>query len=54
MLCRLEKKLEALGAENLYLTADPVTGKPFWASMGYRATGEISPQTLMEIMEKTK
>ncbi len=48
--------LEAFFAENrafqLYLTADPVTGKPFWEAMGFVSTGEFSPDNGQEIFEK--
>ena len=51
------QRLEAFYAEKavtrLYLTADPVTGKPFWAAAGYRATGEVSPENGQEFFEKT-
>lgn len=36
----------------LYLTADPISGKPFWEKMGFVATGEISPNNKQEIYEK--
>lgn len=53
MFKRLEKLLVNDGAKRLYLTADPVTGKPFWESLGFIATGEISPENGQEIYEKT-
>ena len=40
------------GADKMYLTADPVTGRPFWEAMGFLATGERSPENKMEIYEK--
>jgi len=49
---RLEALFRADGVKNLYLTADPVTGRPFWEAMGYHATGEIMPENKMEIYEK--
>ncbi len=48
----LEELFRADGVKNLYLTADPVTGRPFWEAMGYHATGEIMPENKMEIYEK--
>ncbi len=41
------------GAYQLYLTADPVTGKPFWEAMGFVSTGEFSPDNGQEIYEKS-
>lgn len=38
--------------KNIYLTADPVTGKPFWEAMGFADTGEISPENKQTIYEK--
>lgn len=49
---RLEELFRADGVKNLYLTADPVTGRPFWEAMGYHRTGEIMPENKMEIYEK--
>ncbi len=40
------------GVKNIYLTADPVTGKPFWEAMGFSDTGEISPENKQSIYEK--
>lgn len=39
--------------KQLYLTADPVTGKPFWEKLGFIRTGEISSKNKQEIYEKT-
>lgn len=44
MLERLEALFIADGAELVYLTADPITGKPFWEAMDFTCTGEISPE----------
>ncbi|MBQ8794165.1 MAG: GNAT family N-acetyltransferase [Clostridia bacterium] len=41
------------GASRMYLTADGVTGKPFWRSLGFVATGELSPENSQMIYEKT-
>lgn len=52
MLQRLEDLFRQDGAKMMYLTADPVTGKPFWEAMGFVSTGEISPQNSLPIYEK--
>ncbi len=39
-------------ATGMYLTADPVTGKPFWRAMGFTATGILSPDNGQEIFIK--
>ena len=52
MAKRLEEFFSSRGAKQLYLTADPVTGKPFWQAVGYRATGETSPENQQEFFEK--
>lgn len=39
-------------AEGVYFISDPVTGKPFWEAMGYKNTGEKSPENNLEIYEK--
>ena len=52
MYSHLEKLLESDGAKGLYLTSDPVTGKPFWQAMGYKYTNENSPENGLEIYEK--
>lgn len=52
MYTHLEELLKNDGAKKLYLTSDPVTGKPFWESLGFRYTGEKSPENNQEIFEK--
>jgi len=37
----------------MYLTADPVTGRPFWEAIGFANTGECSPENQLFIYEKT-
>lgn len=49
---RMETFFAEKGVKQVYLTADPVTGKPFWAAAGYRATGQISPENDQEFFEK--
>lgn len=53
MYAHLENLLKADGTDKLYLTADPVTGKPFWESLGFAGTHERSPQNGQIIYEKT-
>lgn len=48
----LESFFRKNGVNRMYLTADPVTGKPFWEAMGFISTGEISPENKQEIYEK--
>lgn len=48
----LEELLKNDGAKRLYLTSDPVTGKPFWKSLGFVCTGEKSPENNQDIFEK--
>ena len=53
MFNRLENLFLQDGVTSMYLTADPVTGKPFWEAMGFVCTGEQSPENLLLIYEKT-
>ena len=39
------------GIKKLYLTADPITGKPFWEALGFTATGEICPDNNQSVYE---
>lgn len=52
MYLHLEKLFKQDGAKRMYLTSDPITGKPFWESLGFVKTGEKSPETHQEIYEK--
>lgn len=52
MYSHLEELLISDGAKGLYLTSDPVTGKPFWEAMRYTSTGEKSSENNQEIFEK--
>lgn len=52
MYSHLEELLIMDGAKGLYLTSDPVTGKPFWLACGYKSTGKKSPENNQEIYEK--
>ena len=40
------------GVQNIWLTADSVTGTPFWLACGYIDTGEISFENNQQIMSK--
>ncbi len=52
MFREIERFFAGLGAAKMYLTADPVTGKPFWSAMGFIGTGEHSPDNGQEIFER--
>lgn len=52
MYAYLESLFIKDGVTNLYLTSDPVTGRPFWMSLGFVPTGEYSPENKMEIYAK--
>jgi|LSQX01.1.fsa_nt_gb ribosomal protein S18 acetylase RimI-like enzyme len=52
MYGRLEQLFASHGTRQMYLTADPVTGKPFWEALGFVATGETSPENGQMIYEK--
>jgi len=52
MFLHLQDMFSQNGAKAMYLTADPITGKPFWEAMGFIGTGEISPESGQEIYEK--
>ena len=52
MFLRLENLFKSEGAKQMYLTADPITGKPFWEALGFISTGEFSPENKLKIYEK--
>ncbi len=52
MFLHMEHLFRKNGAKRMYLTADPVTGKPFWEAMGFVNTGEQSPENKLDIYEK--
>lgn len=52
MFDRLRDLFKQDGVKRIYLTADPITGKPFWEALGFTATGENSPENDLEIYEK--
>ena len=53
---RMFKRLESLfrrdGVRKMYLTADPVTGKPFWEALGFAENGELSPVNQLNVYER--
>lgn len=53
MFNRMEQFFREQGASRMYLTADPVTGKPFWEALGFISTGELSPKNNLEIFIKS-
>ena len=52
MCLRIEEYFRNDKVPRVYLTSDPVTGIPFWLSMGYEHLGEISPENNQQIFEK--
>lgn len=52
MLSHMESFFRANHVRRMYLTADPVTGKPFWEALGFIHTGEISPENKQRVYEK--
>lgn len=47
-----ERKLLEDGLRNIYLTADPNAGIPFWEAMGYVYSGKIDEKNGNKIFEK--
>ena len=52
MLSHMEKLFSSHRAKRIWLTADPVTGKPFWEAVGFINTGTQSPENNYDIYEK--
>lgn len=52
MFYYLENYFNANNIKQIYLTADPVTGKPFWETLGFASTGETSPENNQAVYEK--
>ena len=52
MFEHLEDFFKSNNIKQMYLTSDPVTGKPFWKALGFASTGEISPENNQEVYEK--
>jgi S-ribosylhomocysteine lyase len=53
MTAHLEEWFASRNVRRLYLTADPVTGVPFWGALGYTDSGTVSPENGQTIFEKT-
>lgn len=51
MYQRMISHLMNHGVKKIYLTTDPVTGKPFWEKLGFISNGEMSPDNDQEILE---
>lgn len=52
MFERIEDLFASHGTKRMYLTADPVTGRPFWEAMGFKNTSDVSPENGQFIFEK--
>ena len=52
MLARLSSDFFEHDVENLYLTADPVSGEPFFEALDFRRHREIYPKNNQKIYEK--
>ena len=52
MLKYIEQFFRGRGVAQIYLTAAPITGKPFWSATGFTSKGEFSPDNGQEIFEK--
>lgn len=48
----LEGIFKSKGISNIWLTADPVTGEPFWSAIGFTNSGVKSPENNLYIYEK--
>ncbi|MBQ7980997.1 MAG: GNAT family N-acetyltransferase [Oscillospiraceae bacterium] len=51
MFLYLQDMFKSDGIKKMYLTADPVTGKPFWEALGFKCTGEICPDNNQMVYE---
>jgi len=49
----LENIFKSNDITSVWLTADPVTGEPFWSAIGFTNSGEKSPENNLYIYEKT-
>lgn len=52
MYNHLENIFKSNGISNIWLTADPVTGEPFWSAVGFTNSGDKSPENNLYIYEK--
>ena len=48
----LENIFKTNGVSNVWLTADPVTGEPFWSAVGFTNSGEKSSENNLYVYEK--
>ena len=48
----LENTFKSHGVSNIWLTADPVTGEPFWCAVGFTNSGDKSPENNLYIFER--
>lgn len=48
----LENIFKSNGVSNVWLTADPITGEPFWSTVGFTNSGEKSSENNLYIYEK--
>lgn len=52
MYQRLEDLFVSNNVTDIWLTADPITGEPFWKSVGFKNSGEKSPENNLYIYER--
>lgn len=52
MYNHLENIFKSNGVSKIWLTADPITGEPFWSAVGFTNSGEKSPENNLYIYEK--
>lgn len=52
MYNHLENIFKSHGVSNIWLTADPVSGEPFWSAVGFTNSEEKSPENNLYIYEK--
>ena len=52
MYNHLENIFKSNGVSKIWLTADPVTGEPFWSEVSFTNSGEKSPENNLYIYEK--
>lgn len=52
MYKHLENIFKSNVVSNIWLTADPVTGEPFWNAVGFTNSGEKSPENNLYIYAK--
>ena len=53
MFLHLQNMFRKAGVKMMYLTADQITGKPFWEALGFTSTGEICPDNQQAVYERT-